>query len=119
MRSEQYGSVKVSYFDKEAAWLAVEQVALEVGKRPEVKRVAVFGSLVRGEAVPGSDVDVLVVVSETDIPFLDRPNAYRPEHMSISLDVFVYTEVEVAQMLADGNGFIKRALSEGRTLFER
>ena len=76
-----------------------------------------FGSLQRGDAVPGSDADVLLVLSTSDLPFTDRAAAYRPEGVGIPVDLFVYTCAELDDMLAAGNRFVRRALAEGRDLF--
>jgi hypothetical protein len=120
MRTEYYGSVKVTYFDKDVVWQALAELAQGLPvEHPEIEKIIVFGSLVRDEAVPGSDVDLLIVVSETDIPFLDRTVEYRPGGFPVGLDVFVYTPAEMEQMLSEGNWFLKRALGEGRTLFTR
>ena len=120
MRSESYGSVKVTYFDKEAVWKALRDLARRLAAaHPEIIKVAVFGSLVRDEAAPGSDVDLLLVLAESDAPFPDRSVRYRPDRFPVSIDIFAYTEEEVRDMLAQDNFFLKRALSEGVTLFER
>ena len=80
---------------------------------PEIDRVILFGSLARGDAGPGSDADLLVVVSHTDLPFLERSVRYAPAGVGIGVDVFAYTHSELQEMLADRNRFISRAVSEG------
>lgn len=83
---------------------------------PEIERAVLFGSLQRGDAVPGSDADVLLVLRVTDVPFSGRAAVYRPEGVGIPVDLFVYTRTELDDMLAAGNRFISRALAEGRDL---
>jgi predicted nucleotidyltransferase len=120
MRTEYFGSVKVTYFEKEKVWKALDDLAARLEReRPEVRKLLVFGSLVRDEAVPGSDVDLLLIVEPTEVPFLDRALDYRPEGFPVGLDIFVYTEAEVEKMLGEGNWFLKRAFSEGRVLLSR
>lgn len=120
MRSEYYGSVKVTYFEKEKVWEALKELAANLERsHPEIRSAIVFGSLVHDRAVPGSDVDVLLVLDHSDLPFLDRPAKYRPEGFPVPVDVFAYTREEVERMLGEGNFFLKRALREGQTLFER
>ena len=89
--------------------------ALQV-RHPEIERAVLFGSLQRGDAVPGSDADVLLVLRTTNLPFSERAAAYRPEGIGIPVDLFVYTRPELDGMLADGNRFVGRALAEGRDL---
>ncbi len=119
MRSRSFGSAKVTYFDKEAVWKALRKAAAGIAAHPEVRRVLVFGSLVRDEAVPGSDVDLLIVTDDIGMSFIDRPGRYRPPGFPVGVDIFAYTEAEMAEMLAADNHFLRRALSEGQTLFER
>ena len=85
-------------------------------RHPEIERAVLFGSLQRGDAVPGSDADVLLMLGATDPPFPERAAACRPEGVSIPVDLFVYTRNELDGMLADGNRFVSRALTEGRDL---
>ncbi|MBI2908589.1 MAG: nucleotidyltransferase domain-containing protein [Chloroflexi bacterium] len=113
-------SVKITYFDKEGVWAATRDFAAELARaHPEVEEVVVFGSLVRGEAVPGSDVDLLVILRDSNVPFLDRMTSYMPDRFPVGMDVFPYTKAEIEQMLQDNNFFIKRALGEGVELFSR
>ena len=120
MRSEYYGSVRVTYFEKERVWTAVRELASELSdKHPEITKIAVFGSLVRDEAAPGSDVDVLLVLDHSDAPFTARPGLYRPAKFPVGLDIFAYTAREAAEMLAGGNQFLRTAFAEAKVLFER
>ena len=110
-------SVKVFWLDREETIQRLREAmkALKV-RYPEIERAVLFGSLQRGDAVPGSDADVLLVLSTSDLPFTDRAAAYRPEGLGIHVDLFVYTCSELDDMLAGGNRFVSRALAEGRDL---
>ena len=85
-------------------------------RHPEIERVLLFGSLARGEAVPGSDADLLIILSSADRPIRDRIARYLPEALPISVDIFPYTREEIDRMLAEGNHLIRRALNEGLEL---
>ena len=85
-------------------------------RHPEIERAVLFGSLQRGDAVPGSDADVLVVVATTDLPFSERAAVYRPAGVGVPVDLFVYTSAELEDMMVGGNPFVSRALAEGRDL---
>ena len=85
-------------------------------RHPEIERTMLFGSLQRGDAVPGSDADVLLVRRTTNLPFSERAAVYRPEDVGIPVDLFVYTRAELDDMLAADNRFVSRALAEGRDL---
>lgn len=85
-------------------------------QHPEIERAVLFGSLQRGDAVPGSDADVLLVLRSTDLPFTQRAALYRPEDVGVPVDLFVYSRAELDDMLANGNRFVSRALAEGNDL---
>ncbi len=120
MRRRSSPSVKITYFDKEGVRRALAEYVAELPKRrPEVRRVILFGSMASGIPVPGSDVDLLLVLSTSDKPFLQRMGDYMPERFPVGVDVFAYTEGELEKMLAEGNWFVRRALREGEVLFEK
>src|SRR3990172_1243654 len=120
MRTQSFGSVKITYFDRAGVRRAAEEFAARLAaEHPEVLRVVLFGSVARGDAVPGSDADFLVIVSHSDREFLERMADYRPDSFPVGVDVFPYTEDELQKMLDEGNFFLRRALREGVTLFER
>lgn len=83
---------------------------------PEIEQVLLFGSLARGEAVPGSDADLLVILSSSDQPFLERIPRYLPVGLPVGVDVFPYTREEIDRMLDNGNLFIRQAVEESIAL---
>ena len=85
-------------------------------RHPEIEQVLLFGSLARGDAVPGSDADLLVVLSSAALPFMERIPRYLPTGLPLGVDVFPYTREEIDRMLAQGNHFIGQAVKEGITL---
>ena len=66
MLERSTGSVTVIYLDREAV---IEKTRAAVDalahQHAEIVRVVLFGSMARGDAVPGSDVDLLMVLSES------------------------------------------------------
>ena len=120
MLKKFYGSVQVTWLDRPAVLEATRKAVNELAEnQPEIQKVILFGSMARGDAVPGSDVDLLVVVTESDRSFLDRIARYRPSGIPVGVDVFPYTQQEFDKMLEEGNGFIRQALAEGMLLFDR
>ncbi|MBI2304270.1 MAG: nucleotidyltransferase domain-containing protein [Chloroflexi bacterium] len=112
--------MKIRYFDYQMVWHSLRQWASEAALRhPEVEKIIAFGSLVRREAVPGSDVDVILIVEESPLPFRERIPHYMPEAFPVGMDVFPYTRAEVENMMREGNLVLKRALGEGIVIFER
>ena len=120
MQMRSSGSVKVLYLDRQKVLAQVRQaVARLTRQHPEVEKVILFGSMAKGTAVPGSDVDLLVVLSRSGRPFLERIPQYTPEDVGTGVDAFPYTEAELQRMLEDGNPLVRQALKEGVCLFER
>jgi len=113
-------TVKITYFDKAAVRGALDAyVRLITALHPEIEEVVLFGSLACGTPVPGSDVDVLLVLSGADRSFLARIPQFLPSGFPVDIDVFPYTRDEIERMKRDGSGLILSALREGRTLFKR
>jgi len=54
--------VKISYFDEKAVWKALKLFLAELeGKHPEVEKVLIFGSFIKGNLREDSDIDIIVV----------------------------------------------------------
>jgi predicted nucleotidyltransferase len=89
--------------------------------RPHVahaRRAIVFGSVARGEADAGSDLD-LVIVAETSRPFFERFRDFAGLwDVWPRLDLLIYTPAEFQQMQAEDNPFIEQVLAEGRVIHE-
>ena len=119
-RRSSCGSAKVISIDAERARRGVTQAVVELARRrAEIDRVVLFGSLVTGGAVPGSDADLVVILAHSDRTFRDRIPLYLPEGCPVPVDVFPYTRAECEAMLASGHGFLRRALAEGVAIYER
>ena len=85
--------------------------------RAGIERVLLLGSLASGRAGPGSDADLLTILSRSDRSFLSRIPHYIPQGCGIAVDVFPYTYAEIEAMQAAGNLLLKRALAEGIEIF--
>lgn len=85
----------------------------------EVEQVQLFGSLARGDAVPGSDADILVVLAKAALPFAQRASRYALTGCGIGVDVFAYTRVELKQLAAQRPRFHRAMLDEGIALYQR
>ena len=62
--------------------------------RHDVRRVGYFGSYARGDWGVGSDVDVIIVLSDAHLPFERRGMEWDLTGLPVPADVFVYTEDE-------------------------
>ncbi|MBK5191142.1 MAG: nucleotidyltransferase domain-containing protein [Methanosarcinales archaeon] len=112
--------VRIRYFDKKLVEESLRGYLNEmVEKHPEVERELLFGSFVQNESVPGSDIDLLVLLSESEEPFMERIPRFLPSRFPVGVDVFPYTAEGVERMKCEGNSFIRRALEEGVEVFRK
>ena len=115
IRKRSYGSVTIFSVDKELVRKALDEFVKELRARPEVVAVVLFGSFDTPHFGVRSDVDLLVVLRESSLPFLDRIPLYTPSGFPVDIDVFPYTldEVRAGQRVA------RTALKTGRLLWVR
>jgi predicted nucleotidyltransferase len=95
-----------------------ERAETLVDANTAVREVRLFGSLARGEAHPGSDADLFIVLRDGAAPFLDRiPDlAKHFAGVGIGCDVIAYTESERAALDARHDAFARVVLEEGIVL---
>ncbi len=67
-------------------------------KYPEITRIIWFGSWVNGIPTPGSDVDLCLVLSASELAVRDRVPRYLPSGFPVGLDLFPYTERELEDL---------------------
>ena len=99
IRKQSYGSVKVFWLDRNLLKSRIQRAAKNLSREHDaVVRVVLFGSVASDRAVPSSDADILVVVRDSDLPFIDRAGRFRDyfSDIGVGVDLFVYTEQEVA-----------------------
>lgn len=114
--------VRVFRLKREAILPALENRAQRLlAERPEVLEIRLFGSLVKGNAGPGSDADILIVLSESEKPFLDRIPDYARflAGIGVGCDVFPYTQAELARLRGEESHFAEAVLRESRVLAVR
>jgi predicted nucleotidyltransferase len=83
----------------------------------EVKEVHLVGSYARGDHGPNSDVDLIVIVDDTRLRFIDRPLEYGPRFFPLPVDMFVYTNAEWERGVRAG--LWEEAMANGITLYRR
>lgn len=81
-------------------------------------RIILFGSLVWGQPNQDSDIDLLVIVPDSDQPPYRRAReAYRALHgLGVPVDILVATRQEVARAQQVASSLLKQALERGKVL---
>lgn len=122
LHTRSWGSVAVTSVDRRALLDRLAALARELRARcPEVEEVLLFGSYARGDHLPESDVDLLLVVSEARRPSLLRADPYRDHFAALPMDVNLLVAThEERQRAAEGRdvGVLGSALTEGIRLDE-
>ena len=112
MPEKSSNSVKVVFADKTKVLRQLTEYAEKVKRtRPEVERIALFGSYATDKFGPASDVDLLIILRESSKRFLDRIPDYLPDNLSVSCDVFPYTNDEIERMKQQNTLWIRRLLT--------
>ena len=78
--------------DKQAVDQAVRAWAqLLASEHPEIIGIAYFGSYARGDWGVGSDLDVVVIIRNSNRPFEERSREYDAQKLPVPTDLVVYT----------------------------
>ena len=98
-----------------------ERARVMLESEPAVVEVRLFGSLARGDAHPGSDGDLFIVLRDGAAPFLSRiPRLARYfGGVGVGCDVIAYTESERSALADSHSAFGRAVLDEGIPLARR
>lgn len=115
MQRRSCGSVRIAFLDRSRAIAELaERVQGLLSHDPRVVAVGLFGSLARGEALPSSDADLLIVLkAHPQSRWFDRIPEYAAAFRGTALPVepFPYTLQELARLLSYP-GFLRTAMRE-------
>jgi predicted nucleotidyltransferase len=113
MPKKSSNSVKVVFADKAKVLRQLKEYSENITRaHPEVERVGYFGSYANETYGPASDVDILIILRQSDKRFLERIPDFIPDNLSVSCDCFPYTSEEIERMKQDDNPWIFHVLKE-------
>jgi predicted nucleotidyltransferase len=88
--------VVVKSVDEHRVRRAADAYAAEMlASRPDVEEIIVFGSFADNTYAPGSDLDVLVVLTTAHEPVRNRIPDLLPRTFPVPVDLFPYTRDEL------------------------
>ena len=117
MLKRSAGTVTVFSLDRARIREALrELVESRYRPNPNVSAVYLFGSFAWGTPVPGSDVDLLVVVGQAARPLRERIADYLPGAFPVGVDVLVWTCAEWEARLACGDRLAQLIATKGDLL---
>ena len=110
-----YGSVRTFWLDKEYINCQLARAVDTLRADQNIQKIVLFGSFAEDRAVPGSDVDILIITKADSRRFIDRILYYLDafSDLGIGVDVFPYTVDELDNPVA------VTAIRTGKVLFER
>lgn len=118
MRNPFLSSAGPRFADREGVLtLARETAARIAAAYPQVSRIVLFGSFARGDYGTRSDLDLLVIFTETgksQRELLAELLRFSPAYPT---DFVPLTQFEVDARLAEGDPFLSRAIGEGIVLY--
>jgi uncharacterized protein len=82
-------------------------------------RAGYFGSYARGDWGVGSDLDLILIVSSSDQRFDQRGLDWDISHLTVPVDVLVFTGEEWGKMAAEKERFYLMIEDEAVWVFER
>ncbi len=77
----------------------------KVETHPEIIKLGYFGSLAKDNWGVGSDLDLIVIIKESLVPFEKRPIAWDFDSLPVPTDILIYTTKEWQNMRKKGGRF--------------
>lgn len=74
--------------------------------------IGYFGSYARGNAGKGSDLDVLMIFTKSDLPFHQRSHQWDFLSLPVPVEALIYTEIEWQQLATKQPRFYHTLLRE-------
>lgn len=90
-----------------------------VPNREGILQIGYFGSYARGDWGVGSDLDIIIVVDESPLPFTERASDFDATRLPVPVDLLVYTAKEWEALKRRNSRFNKEIIQEAIWLFQR
>jgi len=114
VQRRSYGSVEIFSLNNDLINKRLNERVEILSKDNNILKIVLFGSFATGKAVPGSDLDILIVLRESDKKLINRIEDFQEvfSDMGIAVDIFPYTIDELENPVAIN------ALSAGKILYQ-
>jgi len=76
-----------------------------LGDRNIIK-IFCFGSIFTGRWGVGSDLDIVIILKQTTVSFISRAMLFDASAISVSADILVYTQLEIATLCKEKSRFM-------------
>ena len=96
----------------------IESITAQLVEKYKPEKIILFGSAARGEVTPDSDVDLLIIKSDTPHYGADRiMEVSSLIQRDVPVDFLVYRPDEFERRLRLGDPFIELIVKEGKVLY--
>ena len=112
--------VKVPTIDKRKRipQKAINQVVKQIVEKFKPQKIILFGSYARGNPLPESDVDLLVVMDTSLKEVQQAIQICQQIEYRFGLDLIVHTPKYLKERLRMNDWFLRDVLKEGKVLYE-
>ena len=115
MQKRSYNSVRIAFLNRDLAIAELVGCAQQLVEEDErVLAIGLFGSLARGDALPSSDADLLIVLKFHPLRrWFDRIPEYSTyfRESTLPVELFPYTQVELTALISNP-GFLRTIIRE-------
>ena len=98
---------------------AILEVSQRIVREFHPERIILFGSYAYGNATPGSDVDLLVVLPFEGKGFRKSLEILNRVNPDFPIDLLARRPGDTARRYKEGDPLIREALDKGKVLYER
>jgi predicted nucleotidyltransferase len=117
LEEKSFNSVQVLSVNYEALLCTLRLAASAIKEEFPDCEVYLFGSFAKRNYTPLSDVDILIIVRQTDKPYLQRKEQFSAYFtLPFDANILVYTREEISNMQDSGNQLIINIMQEAREL---
>jgi len=116
------GSAKIISLNKEIVLREIKKIAEKIKEEEKgnILDIIIFGSIAKNNYTGTSDVDIVIILKESDLNFIERIVKYRKYFdLDIGVDLFVYTFSEFEKMKRENNFFIKEIIDFGISVLKK
>jgi len=71
-----------------------------------IVKIFCFGSICTSKWGVGSDIDILIILKQTTVPFISRARIFDASSISVPADILVYTQSEIATLSKEKGRFL-------------
>jgi len=97
----------------------IQQIVERIVKFYSPEAIILFGSAVKGEIHPNSDIDLMVIKKTSKKPIWRRVEARKIAKAEVPIDIIVLTPEEFIKLKQSRSPFLMEIIDSGKILYEK